>query len=145
MPSDKLAQLYDKNILEHSIRPRNNELLYNETHSGNSVNPFCGDEVKIQLLVKNGIISKVGIQTVGCKINIAAGSLLSETIINKQITHLSKLQNKFIDYINSNITENNCLELGELLKLSQVKHFPIRIKCALLSWSALDDAIQENP
>ena len=85
------------------------------------------------------------IQTVGCKINIAAGSLLSETIINKQITHLSKLQNKFIDYINSNITENNCLELGELLKLSQVKHFPIRIKCALLSWSALDDAIQENP
>ena len=145
MPSDKLAQLYDKNILEHSIRPRNNELLSNETHSGNSVNPFCGDEVKIQLLVKNGIISKVGIQTVGCKINIAAGSLLSETIINKQITHLSKLQNKFIDYINSNITENNCSELGELLKLSQVKHFPIRIKCALLSWSALDDAIQENP
>ena len=145
MPSDKLAQLYDKNILEHSIRPRNNELLSNETHSGNSVNPFCGDEVKIQLLVKNGIISKVGIQTVGCKINIAASSLLSETIINKQITHLSKLQNKFIDYINSNITENNCLELGELLKLSQVKHFPIRIKCALLSWSALDDAIQENP
>ena len=145
MPSDKLAQLYDKNILEHSIRPRNNELLSDETHSGNSVNPFCGDEVKIQLLVKNGIISKVGIQTVGCKINIAAGSLLSETIINKQITHLSKLQNKFIDYINSNITENNCLELGELLKLSQVKHFPIRIKCALLSWSALDDAIQENP
>ncbi len=145
MPSDKLAQLYDKNILEHSIRPRNNELLSNETHSGNSVNPFCGDEVKIQLLVKNGIISKVGIQTVGCKINIAASSLLSETIINKQITHLSKLQNKFIDYLNSNITENNCLELGELLKLSQVKHFPIRIKCALLSWSALDDAIQENP
>ena len=68
MPSDKLAQLYDKNILEHSIRPRNNELLSNETHSGNSVNPFSGDEVKIQLLVKNGIISKVGIQTVGCKI-----------------------------------------------------------------------------
>ena len=145
MPSDKLAQLYDKNILEHSIRPRNNELLSNETHSGNSINPLCGDEVKIQLLVKNGIISKVGIQTVGCKINIAAGSLLSETIINKQITHLSKLQNKFIDYINSNINENKCLELGELLKLSQVKHFPIRIKCALLSWSALDDAIQENP
>ena len=145
MPSDKLAQLYDKNILEHSIRPRNNEFLSDKTHSGNYVNPFCGDEVKIQLLVKNGIISKVGIQTVGCKINIAAGSLLSETIINKQITHLSKLQNKFIDYINSNINENKCLELGELLKLSQVKHFPIRIKCALLSWSALDDAIQENP
>ena len=145
MPTDKLAQRYDKNILVHSIRPRNNELLSDETHSGNSVNPFFGDEVKIQLLVEDGIISKVGIQTVGCKINIAAGSLLSETIINKQITHLSKLQNKFIDYINSNINENKCLELGELLKLSQVKHFPIRIKCALLSWSALDDAIQENP
>ena len=85
MPSDKLAKLYDKNIIEHSVRPRNNDILSNETNSGHSINPFCGDEVKVQLLVKNGFISKVGFQAIGCKINIAAASLLSETILNKPI------------------------------------------------------------
>ena len=144
MPSDKLAQLYDKNIIEHSNTPRNNDFLSNSTHSGNSLNPFCGDEVQIQLSVKNGFILKVGIQTVGCKINIAAGSLLSETIINKQIGQLSKLEDLFVKYINNDVTVKNPSDLGELVKLSQVKNFPIRIKCALLSWSALDNAIQEN-
>ena len=60
MPSDKLSQLYDNNIIEHSTKPRNNTVLSNETHSGYSINPFCGDEVRVQLLVKNGFISKVG-------------------------------------------------------------------------------------
>ena len=76
---EDVSELYDKNIIEHSIRPRNNDFLCDKTDSGHSINPFCGDEVKIQLLVKNGFISKVGIQAIGCKINIAAASLMSET------------------------------------------------------------------
>ena len=144
MPSDKLAKLYDKNIIEHSVRPRNNDILSNETNSGHSINPFCGDEVKVQLLVKNGFISKVGFQAIGCKINIAAASLLSETILNKPIKQVSQLEILFTEYLNGKMTETDYYELGDLLKLSQVRNFPIRIKCALLSWSALDDAIEQN-
>lgn len=144
MPSDKLAQLYDKNIIEHSVRPRNNDILSNETNSGHSLNPFCGDEVKIQLLVKNGFISKVGIQAIGCKINIAAASLLSETILNKPIKQVPHLEILFTEYLNDKMKEPDHYKLGHLLKLSQVRNFPIRIKCALLSWSALDDAIEQN-
>ena len=144
MPSDKLAKLYDKNIIEHSVRPRNNDILSNETNSGHSINPFCGDEVKVQLLVKNGFISKVGFQAIGCKINIAAASLLSETILNKPIKQVSQLEILFTEYLNGKMTETDYYELGDLLKLSQVRNFPIRIKCALLSWSALDDAIEKN-
>ena len=144
MPSDKLAKLYDKNIIEHSVRPRNNDILSNETNSGHSINPFCGDEVKVQLLVKNGFISKVGFQAIGCKINIAAASLLSETILNKPIKQVSQLEILFTEYLNGKMTETDYYELGDLLKLSQVRNFPIRIKCVLLSWSALDDAIEKN-
>ncbi len=144
MPSDKLAQLYDKNIIEHSVRPRNNDILSNETNSGHSLNPFCGDEVKIQLLVKNGFISKVGILAIGCKINIAAASLLSETILNKPIKQVPHLEILFTEYLNDKMKEPDHYKLGHLLKLSQVRNFPIRIKCALLSWSALDDAIEQN-
>ena len=144
MPSDKLAKLYDKNIIEHNVRPRNNDILSNETNSGHSINPFCGDEVKVQLLVKNGFISKVGFQAIGCKINIAAASLLSETILNKPIKQVSQLEILFTEYLNGKMTETDYYELGDLLKLSQVRNFPIRIKCVLLSWSALDDAIEQN-
>ena len=144
MPSDKLAKLYDKNIIEHSVRPRNNDILSNETNSGHSINPFCGDEVKVQLLVKNGFISKVGFQAIGCKINIAAASLLSETILNKPIKQVSQLEILFTEYLNDKMKEPEHYKLGHLLKLSQVRNFPIRIKCALLSWSALDDAIEQN-
>tara|TARA_B100000745_G_C19914309_1_gene306958 strand:+ start:104 stop:538 length:435 start_codon:yes stop_codon:yes gene_type:complete len=144
MPSDKLSQLYDNNIIEHSTKPRNNTVLSNETHSGYSINPFCGDEVRVQLLVKNGFISKVGIQTIGCKINIAAASLLSETLINESIKKIPKLENLFVEYLNNKNHGNSYCELNSLLKLSQVRNFPIRIKCALLPWSALQDAIQEK-
>ena len=142
MPSDKLSQLYDNNIIEHSTKPRNNAVLSNETHSGHSINPFCGDEVRIQLLVKNGFISKVGIQAIGCKINIAAASLLSETIINESIKKVPKLENLFVEFLNNKKLKNSNCELNSLLKLSQVRNFPIRIKCALLPWSALEEAIR---
>ena len=144
MPSDKLSQLYDNNIIEHSTKPRNNTVLSNETHSGHSINPFCGDEVRIQLLVKNGFISKVGIQAIGCKINIAAASLLSETLINESIKKIPRLENLFLEYLNNKNRGNNYCELDSLLKLSQVRNFPIRIKCALLPWSALEKAILEK-
>ena len=142
MPSDKLSQLYDNNIIEHSTKPRNNTVLSNETHSGYSINPFCGDEVRVQLLVKNGFISKVGIQAIGCKINIAAASLLSETIINESIKKVPKLENLFVEFLNNKKLKNSNCELNSLLKLSQVRNFPIRIKCALLPWSALEEAIR---
>ena len=142
MPSDKLSQLYDNNIIEHSTKPRNNTVLSNETHSGHSINPFCGDEVRVQLLVKNGFISKVGIQAIGCKINIAAASLLSETIINESIKKVPKLENLFVEFLNNKKLKNSNCELNSLLKLSQVRNFPIRIKCALLPWSALEEAIR---
>ena len=144
MPSDKLSQLYDNNIIEHSNKPRNYAVLSNETNSGYSINPFCGDEVRIQLFVKNGFISKVGIQTIGCKINIAAASLLSETLINESIKKIPRLENLFVEYLNNKNRDNNYCELDSLLKLSQVRNFPIRIKCALLPWSALEKAIWEK-
>ena len=144
MTSDKLSRLYDNNIIEHSTKPRNNAVLSNETHSGHSINPFCGDEVRIQLLVKNGFISKVGIQAIGCKINIAAASLLSETIINESIKKVPKLENLFVEFLNNKKLKNSNCELNSLLKLSQVRNFPIRIKCALLPWSALEEAIRRK-
>jgi len=144
MPSGNLTQLYDSNIIDHSNTPRNNAVLSNETNSGHSINPFCGDEVKIQLLIKNNFICKVGIQAIGCKINIASASILSETIINKPVKKITELENLFVEYLNNTSTKETYSELEHLLKLSQIKNFPIRIKCILLSWSALNEAIGNN-
>jgi len=143
MPSDNLARLYDSNIIEHSYSPRNNAVLSNPTNSGHSLNPFCGDEVKIQLLVRNSLISKIGIQAIGCKINIASASILSETIINKQIQKIAELENLFVEYLNGVNPKRNYCKLENLLKLSQIQYYPIRIKCVLLSWSALNEAIRK--
>ena len=116
MPSGNLTQLYDSNIIDHSNTPRNNAVLSNETNSGHSINPFCGDEVKIQLLIKNNFICKVGIQAIGCKINIASASILSETIINKPVKKITELENLFVEYLNNTSTKETYSELEHLLK-----------------------------
>ena len=142
--NNNLDFVYKEEILERSINPGFSSELSKVDKFISGLNPFCGDEVKIQLLIKNNFICKVGIQAIGCKINIASASILSETIINKPVKKITELENLFVEYLNNTSTKETYSELEHLLKLSQIKNFPIRIKCILLSWSALNEAIGNN-
>lgn len=144
MALDELDELYREAILSHVRNPRNHAVIRDADVTGESVNPFCGDEISLQLLLDDsGRVARVGLQGKGCSINRAAGSIMSEAVHGKNLDEIEALSDLFREVMRSNEPAHaEWAQLGELEVLSGVTLFPVRIKCALLPWSALDDGIE---
>jgi len=145
MALEGLDELYRDAILEHSRSPLNHEPLANPHITADGVNPFCGDEVHLQILLdENGRVARVGLQVEGCSINRATGSMLSAAILGKSLEEIDGLAAAFNEMMKDGVEAvRDRADLSELTALSGVRAFPVRIKCALLSWSTLDDGIRE--
>ena len=144
MDSPSIDELYHDAILDHRRNPRNQAVLDSPNASAKAVNPFCGDEVDIQLAFFNGRVSNVGVQAIGCSINQSTASMLSEAVVGKTAKEIRGLATAFegmIDGVSPSTTE--VAAMYDLPTLSAVREYPVRIKCALLAWSALEDALGE--
>ena len=141
--TSELDELYQEIILDHYKRPRNAYLLELKDVSGEGINPFCGDEVRLTLSIdNNGIINQVGFNGQGCAISQASNSILSELCKGKTIDQLNGMIGQFKSImLGKTVTLEEEQGLGELQALFGVKRFPIRIKCALLAWATLQDAL----
>ena len=142
MDSPSIDELYHDAILDHRRNPRNQAVLDSPDASARAVNPFCGDEVDIQIAFSNGRVSDVGVQAVGCSINQSTASMLSEAVVGKtteEIRHLATAFEGIMDGMSPSATDATAMH--DLPTLSAVREYPVRIKCALLSWSALEDAL----
>ena len=134
-----IDSLYGKIILDHCRNPRNHHIIDNPDSQTNVVNPFCGDEVDLQVSIQEKKISKIGIQSRGCTINQASSSLLSIAVLGKdfnQILVLGKLLKDLMDGVR--LTNQETDKLGNLHKLTEISKFPVRIKCVLLAWTAME-------
>lgn len=142
MDSPSIDELYHDAILDHRRNPRNHSVLVTPDVSARAVNPFCGDEVDIQLVFSDGRVSTVGVQAVGCSINQSTGSMLSEAVVGKTAVEIRRLATAFENMMNGEcLSPNDNAAMHDLPTLSSVREYPVRIKCALLSWSALDEAL----
>lgn len=142
MDSPSLDELYHDAILDHRRNPRNHSVLVMPDASARAVNPFCGDEVDIQLVFADGRVSEVGVQAVGCSINQSTASMLSEAVAGKTAEEIRRLATAFEGIMNgASPSASDAAEMFDLPTLSAVREYPVRIKCALLSWSALEDAL----
>ena len=144
MDRSNIDDIYrDRVILDHCRNPRNISPIEGYDLSGDAVNPFCGDEVHFQIgLSREDLIESVQFAGDGCAINMASGSLLSEAMKGLTIGQASELSIRFVESMRKSIDQNLDQEfMGELSALISVRHFPVRIKCALLAWSALEDAL----
>ena len=144
MALDELDELYREAILSHVRNPRNHAVVPDADVTGESVNPFCGDEISLQLLLDStGRVARVGLQGKGCSINRAAGSIMSEAIRGRSLDEIEELSALFREMMREREpVRQEWAHLGELEVLSGVTLFPVRIKCALLPWAALDDGIE---
>ena len=136
-----LDDIYGNQILEHRRNPRNREKLSNPDVTGRAINPFCGDQVDIQILFKDSRVSAVGIQAEGCSINQATASILSELMMGMSITEMMSASNRFWDIMSSDVSKDKLGDLGNLVALVGVRKSPVRIKCALLPFSALEETL----
>jgi nitrogen fixation NifU-like protein len=145
MALDELDELYRDSILSHVRNPRNHAVVPDADVTGESVNPFCGDETSLQLRLNDaGRVARVGLQGRGCSINRAAGSIMSEAIEDKSLDEIEALSALFRGMMRGREpAQDEWAQLGELEALSSVTQFPVRIKCALLAWATLEDGITE--
>ena len=143
MARDELDELYDACILDHCRDPRNSARLESPDAAARAVNPFCGDEVDVQLEIDGGRVTRVGVQSVGCSIHQAAASMLSEAVSGRSVAEAEVAADRFRGMMAGDAVSNAEAErMGDLASLRSVRAFPVRIKCALLSWTALVDALE---
>ena len=144
MESVELEDLYSDTVLDHCRHPRNRDVIEAPDISGRAVNPFCGDEVDLQIALDGDLVSSVGLQAVGCSINQASASMLSEALDGRSLDEIESTDELFRTMMGgAAVSQGELKRLGELQALSDVQKVPVRIKCALLAWSALEEAVED--
>jgi nitrogen fixation NifU-like protein len=140
MSSSELESLYREVVLDHHRHPRGNHDVDGCDVAASGQNPACGDEVALQLRFDGDRIDEVGVISHGCAISTSSGSMLAEMIgglTTGEAEHVAELFRKALqgEKIPSEV------DMGDLEALTGVRKFPVRIKCALLPWVTLLDAI----
>ena len=139
----QLDDLYKEIILEHYRNPCGRVPLKRVDYKAEGMNPLCGDEVKLGLQIKNGKIERVYLEAHGCSISVASSSMLAQILEGKTLEEAKKISNHLKDMMHNKIKEKNGnkIDLGDLESLEGVRKFPVRIKCALLPWTTLEEAL----
>ncbi|MBT3942410.1 MAG: SUF system NifU family Fe-S cluster assembly protein [Chloroflexi bacterium] len=139
-----LDELYQEVLLDHYRNPRNTDRLEEPASEVDAVNPFCGDEIHMQLGMDGERVAKISVSGQGCSISQATGSLLTEIVEGKTPDEARALRELFRGLMmGEDLTDDQLDELEDSVALQGVRRFPVRIKCALLSWSALSDALDK--
>ena len=138
--------LYGQMIMDHYRTPRNRDPLPAPTLTAYELNPFCGDLIDLQLFLNDGgAVGGVYANTEGCSIIQASASMMSEAVKGKSAAEIADLSGRFRTFLRDR-TGNASAEpppgLGDLGALGVVREYPVRIKCALLPWTALEEAIR---
>ncbi|MBI4245382.1 MAG: SUF system NifU family Fe-S cluster assembly protein [Planctomycetes bacterium] len=134
--ANQLDQLYKEIILEHYKSPHNKGTINNPDASVWDNNPLCGDEITITAKINKGVISDVRVDPKGCSISVASASMLTDTVKGQTVVEAKKWIKIIKDMMHSDLQVSDD-ELGDLESLKGVANFPVRIKCALLSWMTL--------
>jgi nitrogen fixation NifU-like protein len=136
-----LQDLYQELILDHGRRPRNFKPLVGATRSAEGYNPLCGDKVKIYVRMDGDIVKDISFEGAGCAISTASASIMTETLKGKTRAEAEELFQTFHDLVTGRQAQLDAPELGKLAVFSGVSEFPIRVKCATLSWHTLRAAL----
>ena len=136
--------LYREIILDHFSSPRREGTVAEPDISVHGVNPVCGDELTISAKVSGNALSDFRIKTRGCSISQASSSIMAEALQGKKFSDARRL----IDLFKGMMLEGQSAEalpadLEDAKALEGVKHYPVRIKCALLAWNSALQGLSE--
>ena len=141
-----LKELYQDIILEHGKSPRNFGKCSGYNHEAKGHNPLCGDQVQVYLKINNDKkVEELTFEGSGCAISIASTSIMTELVKGKSFDKAKSIVDEFLNMIKSG-SEIKTNDLNEdqktkIMSLSGVKQYPMRVKCATLSWHTLVSAM----
>jgi nitrogen fixation protein NifU and related proteins len=159
----RLEELYQSVILDHNRRPRNFGELDGASARAEGKNPLCGDEVTVWVRMDGDLIADVRFRGVGCAISRASASIMTAAVKGKTRAEAARLFDRFHDLVTGQVAPAATGDspagsvsvaspgaagadggLGSLEAFSGVSRFPIRVKCASLSWHTLRSALREG-
>jgi nitrogen fixation NifU-like protein len=135
-----LDSLYQELILRHYRHPRNRGELEGATAVVSRFNPLCGDEITLQLRVRDGRVEAARFLGQGCSISQASASMQTELMEGTTAEEAEGLAARFTAMMHGDAEAARDPALGDLRALAGVARFPARIRCALLAWDALKEA-----
>lgn len=139
----RLEDIYTELIAEESRNPENRRHLDHPTQTLRGHNPSCGDEITLELFVEDGIVKDASFTGIGCAISQASTSMMINVVKGKRVDEAKALADLFIRMIQGEVTDDVELEpLEDAAALKSIATMPARVKCAVLSWRTLDEAIK---
>jgi nitrogen fixation NifU-like protein len=144
---EDLRELYQEVILDHSKRPRHFNEMAEASHQADGHNPLCGDRITVYLRVEGDVIEDDSFQGAGCSISTASASMMTDALRGKTLDEAKDLFDRFHGLVTSD--PSHAAEdasagsgLGKLAVFSGVCEFPMRVKCASLSWHTMRAALE---
>lgn len=138
-----LNAIYNELIMEHSQMGHNQRKVDRATHSQRGHNPSCGDEIILELRLKDGVVEDAGFTGVGCAISKASTSMMIDLIKGRSKEEALSLVNTFMGMIKREITQDGeLMVLEDAIALKNISNLPARVKCALLAWHTLKQTLQ---
>lgn len=137
-------ELYQSVILDHNRRPRNHREMEQASARAEGNNPSCGDEVTVWLRLEGDTIADISFKGVGCAISRASASIMTTAVKGRTVSEAEALFERFHDLVTGKGRSPEATELGSLEVFSGVSRFPMRVKCASLSWHTLMSALREG-
>ena len=138
----ELDELYRDIILDHYRNPRHRGSLSDPSASHEGLNPLCGDEVTVDVAVRDGRIDDIAYRGSGCSISQSSASMMTEAVAGKRLDAARGLIGSFTAMMRGS-DEIDPEELGDLEAMAGVRKFPVRVRCATLAWHTLDEALDE--
>lgn len=141
--SDELNQLYQEVILDHSRKPRNFKVLPDANRHAEGNNPLCGDHFTVYLKLDGQVIQDISFQGGGCAISKAAASIMTDQVKGKTVDEARHFFTEYQKLVTTGDSDEE--DMGKLVAFAGVHQFPMRVKCAVLSWHAMMAALKNNP
>lgn len=133
---------YNEILTEHNIHPEYKHELPDADIVLQGVNPSCGDEIELRLKTENGVIVDGAFVGDGCAISQASADIMLGMIIGRKNDEAVKLADTFMRMIKGEATEEEIESLEEASALRDISHMPARVKCAVLGWRTLKEAVK---
>jgi nitrogen fixation NifU-like protein len=136
-----LNELYQNVILEHNRSPRNYRAMDDAARKAEGHNPMCGDQLTVWVRMGGDVIDDVSFRGAGCAISRASASLMTAAVKGKTRLEAEALFERFRQLVTGTLPASEAETLGKLAVFSGVSAFPVRVKCASLSWHTLKAAL----
>ena len=139
-----INNIYNEILTYHNMHPMHKYDLENFNIELEGVNPSCGDDIFLRLDVKDGVIVDGAFNGDGCAISQASADIMVDMVKGKtteQALHLAKV---FLKMIKEGLSDEELEELEEASALKDISHMPARVKCAVLGWRTLAEALGEE-